>query len=453
MTHPLTPVKTPLRQALHDDNQAIYLPAISQTYARTIQLGKLTSPLPFPGTALNFLDPANTLFHYPYALYSAGQSKGSGPQLPDMVNQRDRIQTLVLGDSGGFQVSTTLGYFTPQVLMRNLRWMEAIADYSMVLDFPTGGIGSGLMAEHVDRLNANSALDAANAINGLGLDYNACLMQTCLNNDEFVQSHVLGATEFLNVLQGRSERESKVWYEAVKHYPFSGWAFAGHHQNRLSLMLARLIDMRDDGFLETASWVHVLGVSTLPIGVLLTAAQRIIRKHYNPEFQFSFDTASAFVSGGRFQRLLVGATIDPSRWTLQYAAPSDYKAVHNQRNLGDICAVALRKNAHTQRRVVARTALSRILTLGHLRSPGTNDLTPDGRNLLVHHNVEALIDAHETAHNTYFDDPRIRDPKLTPVAITIMIALVENILTLPTADAIAMIQQHKHDLDQLRPDW
>ncbi|KQN09058.1 hypothetical protein ASE79_14495 [Sphingomonas sp. Leaf28] len=442
-----------MRQRLQDDNRAIYLPAISQTFARTIHLGKLTTSLPFPATDLDFLKPGNPLFHYPYALYSAGQSSGSGTPLPDMVNARDRAETLVLGDSGGYQVSTTPGYFSPAVVLRNLRWMEAIADYSMVLDFPTGGIASGNMREHVERLDANAALTALNATNRLGLDYNACLEQTKLNNDDFLQHKAPGATRFLNVLQGRSERESSFWYEAVKHYPFEGWAFAGHHQNRFSLMLARLLDMRDDGLLQTAQWIHVLGTSTLPIGVLLSVVQRTVRKLYNPDIQFSFDTASAFLSGGRFQRLMTGYAIDPSRWSILYCAPSVYSAVQNRRNLGDFMSLVIRNKDRVTRKVVARTALSKALTLGDLREPGTNELSADGRNLLVHHNVEALIDAHDIAHDTYFDDPRIRDPKLTPKAVHVIAAFIETILAMPTAHAMAMIHQHQDELDQLRPDW
>jgi len=446
------PVNAQLRSDLHAENRAIYLPAISKPFAVFVRDKALPGSMPFVASDLNFLDPASRMFHYPYALYSAGQHNTANAPEPDMVSQRDRTRTIVLGDSGGFQVSTIPGFFKQRMVIDNLRWMEQVADHSMVLDFPTGGIDLGNTQEHIDRLTGEGHdLQAINASNRLGLAYNACLLQTQLNNDQFLKSRVPGATNFLNVLQGRSEKESKCWYEAVKHYPFEGWAFAGHHQNRFSLMLARLIDMRDDGLLEKADWVHVLGVSVLPIGVLLTVVQRTIRKLYNPAIQFSFDTASAFRSGGAYQRMLSGATFDKHGWTIQYMAPSSIGRSEEHRNLGDLLEESLA--SEVRRRRVSRTAVSRVLTLGDLRDPATGDLTEAGRNLLTHHNVEALIDAHDAAHDIWFDDPVVRDPLLSPRSVHFLAAFIETILEMPTDEAKAEIKKAAREyLDVLRPD-
>lgn len=442
------PVKTPLKMRLHADERAIYLPAISEGWARMVYEGK-----PFPGlniTAadLNFLDPTNRLFRYPYALYSAGQHNTAVAIKDDIVSQRDRDETIVLGDSGGFQVQTTAGYFTPERVLNNMRWMEAVSDYSMVLDFPTGGIASGNMAPHVARLTDEGwDLQALNDANRLGIDYNACLVQTKLNNNAFQKNHAPGATKFLNVLQGRSEAESRHWYEAVKHYPFTGWAFAGHHQNRFSLILARLIDMREDGLLGQVEWLHVLGISTLEIGVLLTATLRAVRR-YNPTFQISFDTASPFLLAAN-QRLLAGATFDKEGWSTQAVAPSSYGANRNGDKLGDLLVEEMEGKGTSRHRIVSRTALSRLLTLGNLRKPD-NDMSNDGYMMATHHNIEALADAHDVAHQRMFDDPIIRDPLATPLSIKTIAVMIDQILDMPADEARSKIVEWKPYLDALR---
>jgi hypothetical protein len=101
----------------------------------------------------------------------------------------------------------------------------------------------------------------------------------------------------------------------------------------------------------------------------------------------------------------------------------------------------LERNDSRLRRV-ARTGVSRKLVLGDLRDPATGNITEAGRNLLTHHNVEAIIDAHDAAHTVFFDNPIVRDPLLTPVSIKIIAEFIREILTLPTPDAMVMIKQH-----------
>ena len=163
---------------LFAQNRAVYLPALSKPFALFAHSGSFKRPLPFTATDLNFLDPHNGLFHYPYALYSAGQAAKAKVLrgTPDIVSARSRDRTIVLGDSGGFQVqSGTIKFEGRETTRRMMRWMEAQTDYSMVLDFPTGGIASGMMHKHTERLQRSRyPLAARIAANGLSADYNAC---------------------------------------------------------------------------------------------------------------------------------------------------------------------------------------------------------------------------------------------------------------------------------------
>lgn len=146
----------------------------------------------------------------------------------------------------------------------------------------------------------------------------------CLPETVFAQSGLFrakpkaGATELLNVLQGRNEAESKAWYEAVKGYGLEGWAFAGAHQNSFSLLLNRLRDMRNDGLLQTAKWIHILGISTPSIAYLFNALQRCVTD-INPDLQITFDTAGPFISAAKFQAMMAHR-LDKDGWA--FAAPA-----------------------------------------------------------------------------------------------------------------------------------
>ncbi|MCJ2189021.1 hypothetical protein, partial [Novosphingobium beihaiensis] len=325
------------------NNCAIYLPALKFEYARFAHSGSFRRTLPFSAQDLNFLSPKSELFHYPWALLSAGQAaqsiKANDP--PTMVSERDRTTSIVVGDSGGYQVqSGNIKYRGPETVRRMMRWMETNTDYSMVLDFPTGGIKSGQIAKHTTRLRAEGhggLIDEAAGQNRQAADFNAALVQTSLNNQQFQIERSPGATKFLNVLQGRNEAESKAWYEHVKHHNFEGWAFAGGNRENFTLLLQRLIDLRDDKLLEKVQWVHILGKSELDLACLYTVVQRAVRRHITPTLQFSFDSASHSLMAGNY-RLYAGALFDKQGWSMVPARMADAALVGSNENFGDYLA-------------------------------------------------------------------------------------------------------------------
>lgn len=129
-----------------------------------------------------------------------------------------------------------------------LRWMENTGDYSMVLDFPTGGIEAGTVAPHVKRLEGQGIdLTKEATKHGFSKEYMACLMQTEINNKYFVSHRIKDGTNLLNVIQGRNENESRFWYERMKGFPFEGIAFAGKHSTEFSMTLKRIFQMLQDG--------------------------------------------------------------------------------------------------------------------------------------------------------------------------------------------------------------
>lgn len=313
---------------------ARFTPAISEMYTRFVTNTDPKRPCPVPQQDLDFLDPNSNLFHISSSLYSAGQAAKSeklATTADCMVTGRDKGNTIILGDSGGFQIQTgAIKFKGDETRNRMMRWMEANCDWSMILDFPTGGINMGTIEAHTARLRlpAGSVDEKGKLIPDTGygdeLDrlcrenkedelYNTCLLQTLINNDWFVKNREPGATKFLNVVQGRTPAESKIWYDKVKHYPFEGWSLAGPHKENFEMTMCRIIEMRDEGLLQDKDWMHFLGVGKLLHGCAYTTIQREIRKDINPNFTISYDVSSPFTLAA-YGKLFLGYTLDRRGW-------------------------------------------------------------------------------------------------------------------------------------------
>ncbi len=414
---------------------AVYLPAISANFAKLGHSLHLKRSFAFSEKDLDFLDPTSGLFHYPYALYSAGQAAktdGAAKQT-DIVSHRDRNRTTVIGDSGGFQIQEgTIKFTGDATCERMLRWMEAHSDYSMSLDFPTGGISPGNVAQHTARLNGQGQITAMSAANGLSLDYNACLTQSLLNLDYFVQNRSPGKTNLLNVIQGRTERESKVWYEAVKGYPLEGWAFAGAHQSAFSMTMARLLDMYDDGSLRRAKWIHFLGISTLEPAYLFTTILRCLRQ-CNPDIGVSFDTSSPFVSAANFN-MYTSFRFDKYGCGLTSVSFAEHASADDSRTLNDM-ARDLAKEITIERTrgpkihftpLPVVTAIGSKVTASEICEIRENRLrvTTDGVWILMNHNVEVFKKAFEALNRSFDENPQHDD---VPVYVRAAKVAVEKI--------------------------
>ncbi len=294
---------------------ACFLPSISAIYARIASMKNynMRESLP-PGMVnglkdLDFLDPANSMFYYPVALYSAGHAILDPEQSfeqESLVQKRDRSRTVMVGDSGGFQAATGVLKYpwhakpnqTPEqhmadkddVRLKLLRWLEATSDYSMVLDWPT----YALVKFGLDPVTGASLHPSLR-------NFGDCLRGSLENHEFFIKNRKEGATKFLNVLQGRNQEEGDIWWDATKDLPFESWAFSNVQASNFSINLRRLIIMRDDGYLQGREWLHYLGNGKIKAGCALTTVQRALRKYVDPELTVSFDAASPFVMTAKGQ--------------------------------------------------------------------------------------------------------------------------------------------------------
>jgi hypothetical protein len=293
------------------DGFAVYLPSIQKNYAKAVIKSddkSRTMPNNVTMRSLNFLNPKNKLWHYKYALYSAGQFR-IGETQSDMVTLRNPKETVILGDSGGFQIGkgTLAGFATlnklktadevceawrdaSQLKKWIVNWLETHSDYAMTLDMP-------LWAQLPQNKNT---------------PFHKCstqqLIDLTVENLEFITKNKRGNTKWLNVIQGTNSVDMKLWWDAVKGYKFGGWALAGDTGWRGGSMavVSQVLMMRDEGaFKEGLDWLHVLGVSQTKWAVILSAIQRGLRKSTNPNLRVSFDSASPNILAGKFEQIAV----------------------------------------------------------------------------------------------------------------------------------------------------
>lgn len=257
-------------------DQAIYVPSISPHIAKAIYEANWTRDLPKDVTPrdLDFLDPANAYMSLSHAMTSAGQALDQ--KKPCIITERDRSKTLIIGDSGGYQISSGRLHINGDAdRLRILRWLESTADVAMTLDVPTAP------------LRSNPALYRFKS--------NADCLNATLEHLRFFRANRKNYDiRFLNVMQGNTPQDADDWYNAIKHFDFEGWAFGAYLRNNFYELCRRILIMIADRQLEGKSWIHILGTCELDTAVLLTALQRAINLYVNPDLRISFDTSSPF---------------------------------------------------------------------------------------------------------------------------------------------------------------
>ena len=107
-----------MSKAFDDGGYSIYLPAMSSFYVKQIanankddnfhKKERVPNTLEHGIGGLDFLKRDGSYYHYKYGLYSAGHAQldlSKAVIEEEMVHCRDRDNTMILGDSGGFQVA------------------------------------------------------------------------------------------------------------------------------------------------------------------------------------------------------------------------------------------------------------------------------------------------------------------------------------------------------------
>lgn len=385
---------------------ARYLPAVSADYAE-IAVDPYFKVSGFAGLDLDYLNPRRR-FHYPLTLLSAGQSAKTASRAlrPTMVSRRDP-NTFVVADSGGFQIQEgTMSYQGLDTVDRLMKWMAKDADWMMSLDFPTGGITSGNIEPHRRRLESEGDdIRGLCAANNLEPDYNAARLLTQRSTAYMVLNREMSRAKLLVVLQGRSEAESRDWYLAMRPFITEGIAFAGGNVRSLSMMLNRLLDLKEDNKLKSLKLVHVLGVSTLQSAIILTAIQQALSKHEGLDIQFTYDSSSPFTVAYKYYQAHFCYFFDRDETPIRSAKPIEWVETMADATLNEwsseLCRL-LNMQRHGAGRVPVYSARSTIgdqIKLKDLvkRRGGKLENDADAFHLVARHNVEVHTLAHQQA--------------------------------------------------------
>ena len=323
---------------IEQNDYAIFLPAISgffatyigkQRYDEYVETSRIPSNFPNNIESMNWLNPQKGLFNYHWSLYSAGHAElnvNKHSPKEDMVRNRDRNNSWILGDSGGFQIGKGVweGDWKdpncPKAKKKReqvLTWLDAYADYGMILDIPAW-------------VSRSPAGQKATGIT----TYQEAVNATRINNEYFMKNKS-GACKFLNVLQGENHTDAEDWYQQMKDYcdpkkytdHFNGWSMGGQNMCDIHLVLKRLVALRFDGLLEKGlhDYMHFLGTSKLEWAVLLTDIQRAIRKYHNNNFTITYDCASPFLATANGQVYIQTETEDRAKWVYRMVPSIDDK--------------------------------------------------------------------------------------------------------------------------------
>jgi len=372
------------------------------------------------GDENNYLQRDNGNFYYPYCLFSAGHAeldinKVTNDKANLMIHGHGK-DSIVIGDSGGYQIATgviPIKWSDPNSLnvwrMKILRWLEATADYTPTLDIPT----------HIIHRTPQAGYKTIND----------CLNGTVENLKFFVKNRVPGATNFLNVLQGRTVEEALTWYDTVKQYEFEGWTMAGPPAEDFEVVLNLLIRLRDEKRIsDNKHWIHFLGVSRLGAACAYTTIQRILREQVSPKMTLSFDSSSPFLSvakGGIYTTVAMDqSSKSKSFGPVVRDAPDDRKYQGSTMLLQEWLEQTYGTTSYDS------TAISRKLSIGEICRDGA---TPTSRSSwdtisymhIMNHNIECHVRGVQRACEKY-DLPYEEASKYIPYELLMFRDVIAN---------------------------
>lgn len=401
---------------------ALFLPAISSFYIGDIgkQRYKIhVDPARIPADfehgvdGLDFLKEDTGYFSYKWGLHSAGHANldlSKFDPSEDVIRNRDRKNTFLLGDSGGYQIGQGVwpadwkDPSCPKAMQKRsevLTWLDAMTDYAMTLDVP-----AWIMRKPTENQTATGIYTYMDSVNG-----------TYLNNDYFINNRK-GDCKFLNVLQGETHSQADDWYDRMKKYNdpkqypgrhFEGYAFGGQNAADIHLVLRRLVAMKFDGLLEKGKhdWIHVLGTSKLEWAVLLSDIQKSVRKYYNENLTISYDCASPFIAAAKGQVYYETVMNDREKWTYRMtAAPDDKNYAKDIRRYRDAILQDGFFSNFTDSPITARCTMNDICVydvgdLNRLGKESKNSWDSFTYNILQGHNAWCHIKATQDANMSY----------------------------------------------------
>ena len=242
-----------------NEKKLVYFPSLSS--------GAYASPLNkdlevAPGVPYRFWDDrVPEEWRYKYFLMTAGHLY----KKQEIRKTWGLEDTLVFGDSGGFQIATGALKWDMALRDQIFEWLEANSDIACNIDIPPRVTYEGRFQE---------ALDVS------------------LDNFKYFENKQTGKTKFLNVVQGSNPVEFKFWYDTVKDMQFGGWCI-GSSRRLVDFMYVLALMLKEKEFdKKYNTWVHLLGISKVSDFFVLAQMQKLMNKYTDNRITISTDSSS-----------------------------------------------------------------------------------------------------------------------------------------------------------------
>ena len=415
---------------------SVYTPSMQINSAKRVRAKAEAwqdAPLPNGLTPKDFdyLRSDNRFWTYKYALASAESFRSASGS--NAVTAADST-TFILGDSGGYQIGkgtfkgasdwkdydskrVQSAWFSADTRTEIIRWCESRCDYAMTIDIP-------LWVNRPNEKNSPFRRCSTEEIIALTVD-NLKLLATLRGRWTNGQHEC----KYLNVLQGETEQEEQLWFDAVSPFKFDGWSFAGSvgvdggpYRILKRLLLLADKNLLDDGY----NWLHLLKLSQPKWAPFVTAIQRAVRKNINPRFTVSYDSSTPYQQGGARESYYSAQpfTSDPKTWVLSpHKMPSRFSeavdpvpmALTNKSCAGrNPCAMCRKHGSHIPAPMLS--PLTANLTVQDLledkeKMAGRRS-GPFFDEVLINHNVFVITKAMIDANHAVFETPENAPPQL-----------------------------------------
>lgn len=238
----------------------------------------------FNGYSCRFFNPHDNPWPpHPYLLMSAAH-RYRDPIASDY--EVDFNDSVILGDSGGFQLCNEQLTYSPDIVEKLFNWLEHNTNYAMNLDFPPylkkfrGGVKKMTKQEELEYFDKN--------------------LQISRGHFEHFAKNTVGKTNYLNIIHGRNTNELERWYEQVKDFEFTGgWSIGSLstvQDHDVYLILLVFFFLLEKGELDkphyTAPFLHCLGFGkTRRLPFLMYLQRKINEMGY--DWRISYDSSSA----------------------------------------------------------------------------------------------------------------------------------------------------------------
>jgi hypothetical protein len=242
-----------------EPNKLCYFPSLSSgAYASPLHKNSEVAP----GVPYRFWDErVPEEWRYKFFLMTAGHLY----KKMDIRKSWGLEDTLVFGDSGGFQIATGALKWDLNLRDTIFEWLETNSDIACNIDIPPRVTYEGMFNES---------------------------LKISLDNFKYFEKKQSGKTKFLNVVQGSNPSEFKTWYDTVKDLQFGGWCI-GSSRRLVDFMYILALMIKEKEFDKSYNtWVHLLGISKVSDFFVLAQFQKLLNKYTNNRITVSTDSSS-----------------------------------------------------------------------------------------------------------------------------------------------------------------